>query len=238
MMRRAMSWGWVQSNPVALAHKPKKPRRSKVQPPELADVEAARSALELLADKTFVSLVYLGGLRPGEVMGLRWGDVTDTHIRVRRAVSIDEVGPAKTGDRVVLMSHVLAQDLTTWREFASSPFVRVSTAQAGPLLPAEGGGHMTEVEYRAVRHRLKRACESVGVERFTMYSLRHLRASMLIKSGMDVVEAAQELGHDPTMTLNTYSHVLREWKGKPPISVDDEVRRARRGFRSLKAVGS
>jgi integrase len=230
-----MSWGWMQSNPVALAHKPKKRRRSKVQPPELADVEAVRSELEL-PDRTLVSLLYLGGLRPGEAMGLTWGDITATHVRVKRAVSIDEIVEAKTGDRVVAMTGVLQQDLAMWSEFASNPFTRVSTAQTSPVLPAEGGGHMTEVEYRAFRHRLKRAFEVARVDRFTVYSLRHLRASMLIKSGMNVVEVAAELGHDPSMTLSTYAHVLREFSGGKPIDVDAEVRRCRRSLSPLRAV--
>ena len=36
------------------------------------------------------------------------------------------------------------------------------------------------------------------------------------------------MGHSPAMTLNTYSHVIRELKGEPVVSAEEQVERARR----------
>jgi len=59
------------------------------------------------------------------------------------------------------------------------------------------------------------------------YDLRHARASMLVASGVGIVEAAAQLGHAPTVLLDTYAHVLEGTDGK--LDVDAEVAKARDG---------
>ena len=36
------------------------------------------------------------------------------------------------------------------------------------------------------------------------------------------------MGHSPAMTLSTYAHVIRELKGEPVVSAEEQVERARR----------
>ena len=52
---------------------------------------------------------------------------------------------------------------------------------------------------------------------------------------------AEQLGHSPAMTLNTYAHVIRELKGEPIVSAEEQVERARRElpgrFRHADAAG-
>jgi site-specific recombinase XerD len=43
------------------------------------------------------------------------------------------------------------------------------------------------------------------------YDLRHSFASLMIQSGYSPVELAAELGHAPTLTLDTYAHVFSEF---------------------------
>ena len=59
------------------------------------------------------------------------------------------------------------------------------------------------------------------------YDLRGSYASLLIKSGMNVVEVSKQLGHSPTMTLSSYARAFEGLVGKPPIDLVAEVRKAR-----------
>ena len=43
---------------------------------------------------------------------------------------------------------------------------------------------------------------------------------------VSIVDLASQLGHSPTMTLNTYAHVIAELRGAPPRSAEDEIRQA------------
>ena len=48
------------------------------------------------------------------------------------------------------------------------------------------------------------------------------------------------MGHSPAMTLNTYAHMIRELKGEPVVSAQEQVERARRElagrFRDVEAA--
>jgi integrase len=45
-----------------------------------------------------------------------------------------------------------------------------------------------------------------------LHDLRHTSATMLLLAGIDPVTAAGVLGHDPTMLLRTYGHVIEDAK--------------------------
>jgi integrase len=60
------------------------------------------------------------------------------------------------------------------------------------------------------------------------YDLRHSFASLLIhEKRLSIVEIADQLGHAPTMTSNTYGHVMRELRGTEAVSAEEQIRRAR-----------
>jgi len=44
-----------------------------------------------------------------------------------------------------------------------------------------------------------------------------------------VVEVAQWLGHRPSQTLDTYSHIVAEAQDGPRLSAEEAIRRAREG---------
>jgi integrase len=53
------------------------------------------------------------------------------------------------------------------------------------------------------------AMKSIGLPAVTLHSLRHVHASMLIASGMDILTISRRLGHStPTVTLGVYGHLI------------------------------
>ena len=64
-------------------------------------------------------------------------------------------------------------------------------------------------------------------------TLRHAFASLQIRAGVSIPELAEQLGHSSQMTLSTYAHVMRELKGLPPLSAEDQVQAARNSRRPL-----
>ena len=60
------------------------------------------------------------------------------------------------------------------------------------------------------------------------YDLRHAFASLLIHEGrLSVVEIAAQLGHNPTVGLDTYAHVMAEQRGAERISAEEQIALAR-----------
>jgi integrase len=54
-----------------------------------------RAALDA-RDATLISVLGYAGLRPGEALGLRWGDVRERTLLIQRAISLGEESDTKT----------------------------------------------------------------------------------------------------------------------------------------------
>jgi hypothetical protein len=68
--------------------------------------------------------------------------------------------------------------------------------------------------------------------------LRHGFASLLPHEGkLSIVELASQLGHSPTITLNTYGHVMRELGEAPRVSAAEQIQLARESFRGSAVFG-
>ena len=60
-----------------------------------------------------------------------------------------------------------------------------------------------------------------SLPKITYHQLRHTNASLLIAAGVDVVTLSGRLGHvDRTITLNTYSHILKSKEEQAANSMD------------------
>jgi hypothetical protein len=59
------------------------------------------------------------------------------------------------------------------------------------------------------------------------YDLRHAFCSLLIAEGLSVVEVARQAGHAPTMTLDTYAHVMADHDGADRRTAEAAIRAAR-----------
>jgi len=68
---------------------------------------------------------------------------------------------------------------------------------------------------------------SVGLASARVYDLRHSFASLLLAEGRNPVEVAEQLGHAPSRTLDTYGHVIAELRGRKKVRAEVEIQRAR-----------
>jgi integrase len=71
------------------------------------------------------------------------------------------------------------------------------------------------------------ARSKAGIESLPPYDLRHAFASLQIRAGMSIPELAEQMGHSPQMTIGTYAHVIRELKGEPAVSAEQQIEAAR-----------
>ena len=69
-----------------------------------------------MRDATLIPVLAYAGLRPGEALALRWGDLRTRTILVQRAVSLGEEKATKTSqNRTVRLLGPLKADLAEWR---------------------------------------------------------------------------------------------------------------------------
>lgn len=238
ILQRAVESQRIASNPQRIVRKVKGIPRDEVRPLAPVHVEAMLSALRLgtprdapakkharkgplrmiseapQRDATLVAVLAYAGLRPGEALDLRWG-----HVQERTLV----VNASKTGKRrSVRLLAPLAADLTAWR--LASP----RTQATDYVFPAAGGGRWTNEAYKSwARHAFARAALAAGRPDATPYTARHSFASLLLHEGRSVIYVARQLGHDATLTLSTYGHVIEELDGAPQQDAEEAIRAAR-----------
>src|SRR3954462_769168 len=228
VLQRAVEWGRVPTNAVKITRKPPKPHRPAVQaiPPTLIEVMRARLLeQDKLRDATLLALLAYAGLRPQEALALEWRHVRERTLLVERALSDGQLKALKNRrqPRTVELLAPLREDLAAWRAAQSGP------PATAPVFPSHAGTFWRASDWRNWRKRsYKPVAEAVGISGARPYDLRHAFTSLLIYEGrLSVVDIAAQLGHNPTVCLDTYAHVMAEKRGREPVSAEAEIGAAR-----------
>ncbi len=228
VLQRAVEWGRVSSNAVKITRKPPKKYRPAVQaiPPSVIEVMRARLLADgKLRDATLLVVLAYAGLRPQEALALEWRHVRERTLLVERAVSDGQLKVLKNRrqPRTVALLTPLREDLADWRRACGSP------SPTAPVFPAASGSFWRATDWRNWRKRAyKPVAEAVGIPGARPYDMRHAFASLLIHEGrLSVVEIAAQLGHNPTVCLDTYAHVMAEERDGEHVSAEQQIVLAR-----------
>ena len=227
-LQRAVEWQRIRSNPVKLTRKPPAGRRHAVRAMTPLVIETMRAQLvgrELRRDAILIVLLGYAGLRPQEALGLQWRHIGERVIVVEHAVSDGRLKALKNRSqpRAVELLRPLRDDLYSWRGS------RARANESQLLFPRPDGGLWRASDWRNWRRRVYApAASAAGVAGARPYDLRHSFASLLITEGrMSVVEIAGQLGHRPTVCLDTYAHVMAEHRGSNGASAEQRIFAAR-----------
>jgi integrase len=236
MFQQAIRWGWVPTNPVKAVRKPPAKRQRAVVCLAPAQVEAIRRVLlarEKLYAATIASLVAYQGLRvPEEVLALEV-----RHVR-RNTLLVEQrnIDGRIVGGQKVRGFHPRAIDLLDPVRRDVREHMLAHGIRDGLLFARRDGGAWRLHDYQNWRRRIWHSARSdAGIESLPPYDLRHAFASLQIRAGMSIPELAEQMVHSPQMTLSTYAHVIRELKGEPVVSAEEQIVQARRKSVRTKA---
>ncbi len=172
------------------------------------DIAALYRAMEQPA-ATIYAISVLGGMRPGEVLALAWGDIDldRRRIVVHRQVRHGRVGPPKSGrPRFVPIVDALATILAEWK---------LATGGAGDLFPAtvpkRGGRPGAPPRYiglPTVHAAFAKALVACKLPPLTLYQAgRHTYASQFVLGGGSIEKLQAILGHASVVTSQRYAHL-------------------------------
>lgn len=229
VMQRAAEAQLVTANPVRLVRKVRTPKAAEVVPLAPITIETMRCFLldggstHPLRDATLISVLGYAGLRPGEALAMRWGDIRERTMLVQRSASHGEEKGTKTNaNRTVRLLDPLKRDLAEWRLASGRP------GGEALVFPAYDGELWSKPAYQSWRRRaFARALGAAASERARPYDLRHSFASLLLHEGRSVIYVARQLGHDARLTLTRYGHVIDELDGEPRLDAEAAIRAAR-----------
>jgi len=100
------------------------------------------------------------------------------------------------------------------------------------IFPGMDSRPWTEAAWQSWRRRaFSRAAKSAGLDPTPRpYDCRHSFASLLLHSGLSVIEVARQLGHGAALTLGTYGHVIEELSEAPRQDAENAILAARESW--------
>lgn len=213
----------ITTNAALGVNKPRKQSRAHVylthqQVHDLASNSGDHQALVLV-------LAYCG-LRWGEAIGLRVGDLDLLRRRITVSVNAVEVGnqiivgtPKSHKTRMIVFPQLLANYLARACEGKSRDDLVFSDA---------GGQHMRRVRVSTnSRSWFKTALKEAGLPPMTLHDLRHTAASLAVSANGNVKAVQRMLGHaSAAMTLDVYADLFADDLETLATSIDDAARAA------------
>ncbi len=249
----ALDEGIVARNPANSKHsgRPRGETAKRVKPFVIWNVEQLTSFSDwaLAEDEPWARAFVLlsrTGLRSGEVLALRWGDIdfTKSEMRIERALHYDEslpvgeryvIGSVKGGrPRTVSFDRTCASILNDWRKDLpgllaggrSNVTPLFGLRAHDPAFPSLPGRAATQSGLHAAflraQEHYRTAHPDRDLPRLTVHELRHTHASLLFEAAQSVKVVQERLGHaSAQVTLNTYAHLLHDAQTRAAAALDE-----------------
>lgn len=249
----ALDEGLIVKNPANSKHagRPKGETAKRVKPFSIWNVDELTrfSGWALAHDEPWARAFVLlsrTGLRSGEILALRWGDLdfSKNEMRIERALHYDEslplaeryvIGQVKGGrPRTVTFDKTCAILLQDWRKTVPTQLAADTgnitplrgLRSADPVFPSTPGRAATQSGLHAaflrVQKHYRSAHPALDLPRLTVHELRHTHASLLFEAGQSVKVVQDRLGHaSAQVTLNTYAHLLHDAQSRAAAALDE-----------------
>jgi len=166
------------------------------------------------------------GLRRGEALGLRWGDLDleKSQLFVRQSLEVLNNRPhittpkSRAAYRIVTL---FAESVAALKEHRKSQVERQLAApvwEEHDLVFTNGAGgpldpnNVLRGVYTIIRtaNRMAR-CEEERLPDFHIHSLRHTHCTQLLVAGWPVITVSRRMGHEsPAITMRLYAHALSD----------------------------
>lgn len=217
ILASAVTDGLLSDNPVAaLEH----PRRAKKTVDPFTQDEADKIIERMYALPHWPSQIlgayfefaFYTGMRPSEILALRWEDVDleGKAVRVHKVMALGKIHQrTKTGkERRVLLNDRAIKALQFAKEYAARRIAGEGALKELPFCfpPSKGAEHVKETS--DLHRHWRRQLVELGIRYRPPYNARHTYATVCLMAGMKPAFIAQQLGHSVEVLLSTYARWL------------------------------
>ena len=163
--------------------------------------------------KLFYRVAFETGMRTGEMLALKWEDLSGQQLSVTKAMVRREITTVKTERcRGVYVTKALLSALRASPGYFKGGYIFRNTL-GGPHLDADNFNEAWKIALESARIRYRRS-----------YTCRHTRASAMLMQGNDPAFAAKQLGHSLEMFLKTYAMWISDVKDKEQFERLEAIR--------------
>ena len=229
---------FAKENDIILSNPCKKSVKADMGKPsekkEALTIEIQRKFLEAVKGYSYENqyrFILQTGLRTGELIGLRWGDIDfkektmkiERSMEYRYKVGEWRVGPpkSKSGYRTVPLTDEAIRILQDQRA-KNSRLKIIPIEWKDTVFLCKNG---TPVKNSTYDTGLFKYCDRAGIPRFSMHVLRHTFATRCIEAGMKPKTLQKILGHSNIgITMNLYVHITEDEKHREIDLVADALK--------------
>jgi integrase len=217
IFKLAVGDGIVENNPAAELRIPSRCKVGRtVRPLSEEEVIQYLDALEL-RERLMARLAIFEGLRPGEILALRWGSLDGYAMNIRERVYEGKMDTPKSGKaRESALSDGTLSDLRKWRDHATS------AAPDAFVFPSENPKTPLSRRNMWARCFMPRL-EKIGLEWATFQSLRKTNATLSRKAGVDAKVSADQRGHGLGVSMEVYTNSDRQQKREAVNKLESAV---------------
>jgi integrase len=199
IFKLALSDGLVMSNPAAELRIPRTCQPGRTMRPLTEKEVSTYLGVFDLREKLISRLAIFEGLRPGEILALRWKAISENSLRIeervyKRVLNTPKNGKAREG---AISDGTLAL-LSEWADLAEDP------SPDGFVFPSEKLTTPLSLDNLWRRSMLPKL-EGVSLEWTTFQILRKTNASLSKKAGVDPKVASDQRGHGLGVSLEVYT---------------------------------
>lgn len=209
LLRYARKSGYttLHMESVQIPKRAKRGERRTMQPEEIRTLFRASNTMDhrkAVPDRLIHAYRFqvLTGLRPGELIGLQWRDITDGKCSIRRSINYHgEITPGKNANarRTFIVPPLALRELEEQKAMLESEGV-----DSEYVFPDDDGDPLCHWDYRRA---LLRYCRHNGIEDTCPYELRHTWYS--INKALPAELVKQMGGHSESMdTFGIYGHQI------------------------------
>ncbi|HEX3940893.1 MAG TPA: tyrosine-type recombinase/integrase [Acidobacteriaceae bacterium] len=188
--------GQVDRNPARLLFTPKEAAKPVRRAMTMKEVQICFSVLGR-RERLIAKLAVLAGMRPGEIFGLRWPQLTATYADIRQRVYRNVIDTPKTDQslRKAALSKGLLEEIEVWRA--------VAVDEKGWVFPSENLTPLSKDNcWRRSMHPL---LDKVGLGWANFLVMRRTHATLMKALGVDGKLVADQLGHSLDVNQNVYT---------------------------------
>lgn len=213
-LKHAVTWGLLPANPASGVRAPT-PRPKEIRVIDDKDIATLIEKAEGTRVYVLLVLAVATGCRRQELLAFKWSDWDEECgvLTVHRALEQTKKYGVRfkepkslRGRRAILLPRFAQDALQQHRAQQAAHIERTPDYQDNDLIVCRPDGKPW------MPHTCGRVfiefCERHGYQGLSLHRLRHGHASALLKAGVHPFTVASRLGQIPSLTLNTYSHLL------------------------------
>lgn len=163
-------------------------------------------------------LIFVTGIRVGELSTLKVSDIKEDYIQIRRTESTW----VKDGKRVNAVKD-FPKSMAGWRdvvlptEYTWILTKLISMNPHGEYLFERGGKRRTE---QVFQHRIRRVCSSLGIVVKSPHKIRKTYSTILLDNSVDANLILQQMGHSSIATTERHYHRNRKSVERKQVILD------------------